>query len=64
MALPFDFFDGREESNEEKNPRAYAARLASTNFFRVFRGSNSSLEFGVKMCSLHPGMARVFVVGS
>ena len=33
VVLTFDFFAGREESVEEKNPGAYAARLAWTAFY-------------------------------
>ena len=45
VVLTFDFFERCEAFVEEKNPGAYAARLASTVFFRVFRGSNSSRDW-------------------
>ena len=46
VVLTFDFFARCEEFVEEKNPGAYAPRLALAGFFRlfrVFRGSISSL---------------------
>ena len=46
--LSFDFLARRDELVEEKNPRAYASRLTSTDFFRVFRvfrGSDSSRDW-------------------